>query len=123
MDFTSPHVVDSYAPLVIGEDDPEPGTDWFYKTPYSDLSRWRNRPNIGSGHEVDPENRSVATSSSLLGSSLVDSYTDEDYTHIRSDSPPPLDDACTNAKDERRYRMLLQHEFHPSCTFLLLNLI
>lgn len=116
-------MVDSHAPLVIGEDDSELGTDSFYKTPHSDLSKWRNRPNIGSGHEVDPESRSVATSSSQPGSSLLDSYTDEDYTHTRVDSPPPLDDACANAKDERRYRMLLQHEFHPSCTFLLLDLI
>ena len=44
----------------------------------------------------------------------------EEYAHIRTDSPPPLDEVLTNAKDERRYRMLLQHEFHPSRTFFLI---
>ncbi|KAH9921625.1 uncharacterized protein B0H18DRAFT_1121320 [Fomitopsis serialis] len=29
-------------------------------------------------------------------------------------SPPPLDEHNAELRDERRYRMLLQHEFHPS---------
>jgi len=32
------------------------------------------------------------------------------------DSPPPLGEILSHIKDERRYRMLLQHEFHPSLT-------
>jgi len=75
----------------------------------------KKRSTIDSSHEGDPESPSVGTSSSVFDS--------EDYAHIRVDSPPPLNETLTNRKDERRYRMLLQHEFHPSCTFHLLNLI
>jgi abelson tyrosine-protein kinase 1 len=84
------------------------------ETAHKDLSKWRNRPNIGSRCEEDPESPSVGT-----GSSLLDSFVDEEYTHIRMESPPPLDKILADTKDERRYRMLLQHEFHPSRTFLL----
>lgn len=70
-------------------------------------SKSRNRPTIGSVHE--PETPSAETSSSLLDSL-------EEYTHIRVESPPPLHETLANIKDERRYRMLLQHEFHPSLT-------
>ena len=31
------------------------------------------------------------------------------------ESPIPVDPATASARDERRYRMLLQHEYHPSC--------
>ena len=31
-------------------------------------------------------------------------------------SPPPMDERLAEFRNERRYRMLLQHEFHPSCT-------
>jgi hypothetical protein len=71
---------------------------------------------IGSGHEGDPESPSVGT-----GSSLLDSISMEIAIPIGMDSPPPLDDTLANRKDEQRYRMLLQHEFHPSCTFCLLD--
>lgn len=96
-----------------GEDGPESDTDSSYRTPFSDLSKWRDRPNLGSAYEGDPE------SPSATGSSMQDSGIDgEDYTHIRMDSPPPLDETLANIKDERRYRVLLQHEFHPSRTFI-----
>ncbi|KIY53195.1 kinase-like protein [Fistulina hepatica ATCC 64428] len=32
------------------------------------------------------------------------------------DSPPPLDERLAELRDERRYRILLSHEFHPSLT-------
>ncbi|KAJ4490744.1 hypothetical protein J3R30DRAFT_3277483 [Lentinula aciculospora] len=32
------------------------------------------------------------------------------------DSPPPANDSIAEARDERRYRLLLAHEFHPSLT-------
>ncbi|KAF9255884.1 hypothetical protein L218DRAFT_911907 [Marasmius fiardii PR-910] len=32
------------------------------------------------------------------------------------DSPPPIDSRLAEARDERRYRMLLVHDFHPSLT-------
>lgn len=31
------------------------------------------------------------------------------------ESPPPADDRAKAIRDERRYRLLLTHEFHPSC--------
>ena len=54
------------------------------------------------------------------GSSLLDSGIDGEEYNIRTDSPPPLDETLANSKDERRYRMLLQHEFHPSRMILLI---
>jgi abelson tyrosine-protein kinase 1 len=89
----------------------------FYATPFGDLSKWRGRPSVGSGNEGEAKSPSEETSSSLLGSGLDG----EEYTHIRMDSPPPLDETLANIKNERRYRMLLQHEFHPSRKFLLVQ--
>ena len=34
---------------------------------------------------------------------------------IRFRSPPPANDAFADARNERRYRYLLEHEFNPSC--------
>lgn len=31
------------------------------------------------------------------------------------ESPPPRDTRIAAMRDERRYRLLLQHDFHPSC--------
>ena len=36
-------------------------------------------------------------------------------------SPPPLDERLAEFRNERRYRMLLQHEFHPSRTRTILS--
>jgi len=112
--FTSSCAVGPNSPPVGREDDRESEGDSSYETPHSDLSKWRNRPDVGSGHEGDPESP-VGTGSSLFNSVLEG----EEYTHIRMDSPPPLDETLENIRDERRYRMLLQHEFHPSCAFIL----
>ena len=109
----SSYTVNSHTTPADGEDGQESETDSSYKALYGDLSKWKVRPSIGSSHEGDPESPSVGTSSSLL--SGIDG---EDYANIRVESPPPLDETPTDIKDERRYRMLLQHEFHPSCTFL-----
>lgn len=55
------------------------------------------------------------------GSSILASTPDtqSEYTHIYNErpgfeSPPPLDEMLAEIKNERRYRWLLQHEFHPS---------
>ncbi|KAF9780733.1 hypothetical protein BJ322DRAFT_278471 [Thelephora terrestris] len=90
----------------VQESDPES----TYVTPDSDLVKWRNRQSISSIYkpEVDPESPSATTRSSGIDG--------EDYAHIRVDSPSALDDPPANSKDERRYRMLLRHEFHPSLT-------
>jgi abelson tyrosine-protein kinase 1 len=65
-----------------------------------------------------PSNRNssfVASSLPLLNAS------EEDRNHLLlgnrdgNDSPPPLDDRMAQLRNERRYRLLLSHEFHPSC--------
>lgn len=93
------------------------GTDPPHNAAHDGLSKWRNRPSVGSGYDPDPESPSVGTGTN---SSILDSGLDgEEYTHIGMDSPPPLGETLADIKDERQYRMLLQHEFHPSRTFLL----
>ena len=115
MNFDSYYASDPDTTAVVGEDDQEPDSESLYETPYSDLAKWHNRPSIGSGHEGegDPKSPSEETGSSLLGSRLDG----VEYTH-RMDSPTPLDETLAEIRDERRYRMLLQHEFHPSRMFL-----
>lgn len=95
-------------PNFEGEDIQVPNPE-LYPIPNidSDPSQLRNRPSVGSKDEVVPESPSATTGSSIL---------DEEYFRIRMESPPPLDETLSNIKDERRYRMLLQHEFHPSLT-------
>jgi hypothetical protein len=34
------------------------------------------------------------------------------------DSPPPLDERIANIRNERRYRLLLTHDYHPSRRFI-----
>jgi hypothetical protein len=115
--FYASYVAESHTPPDEVEDDRESDTDSSYKTPQSNLSKRQKRSTASSGHEGNPESPSVGT-----GSSILDSITDGDsYTRIGVDSPPPLDDTLANRKDEQRYRMLLQHEFHPSCRFCLLD--
>ena len=51
--------------------------------------------------------------------SLHDSQSSEHLEYPRHVSPPPPDEHAQNIRDERRYRMLLQHEFHPSRAYYL----
>ncbi|THH30137.1 hypothetical protein EUX98_g4033 [Antrodiella citrinella] len=58
--------------------------------------------------------------SSIFMSSATDT-SQSDYEFLREDlsgyeSPPPADERIAEIRNERRYRMLLQHEFHPSLT-------
>ena len=72
-------------------------------------------------HTPPPDLEIVGELSMGDGSSLLGLSTDrEEYADIRMDSPPPLDEVVESIKDERRYRMLLDHEFHPSRRFLLI---
>ena len=89
----------------------EPGTDLSPKIPYRDLPKWRGHPTVGSDRGDDPESPFVGTDSSLHGSS-----TDGE----EDDLPPLSDEVFAKTKDERLYRLRLQHEFHPSRTFLLI---
>ncbi|TBU30437.1 hypothetical protein BD311DRAFT_805309 [Dichomitus squalens] len=45
--------------------------------------------------------------------SLQDSQSSEHIEFPQHISPPPSDEHAQNICDERRYRILLQHEFHP----------
>lgn len=52
---------------------------------------------------------------STTTSTSSDSTTEEVlHAHDGYDSPPPLDDRVKAMRDERRYRMYLKHDFHPS---------
>jgi len=52
------------------------------------------------------------------GSSLSDILEDVIPEYDGYDSPPPADDRLAEIRNERRYRLLLTHEFHPSREFL-----
>ncbi|KAJ7747345.1 hypothetical protein B0H16DRAFT_1675699 [Mycena metata] len=66
-----------------------------------------------------PSNRT----SSLLPSAIPQfNPSEEDLNHLLlgnrdgNESPPPADDRMAQLRNERRYRLLLSHEFHPSLT-------
>ncbi|KAJ6587171.1 hypothetical protein DFH09DRAFT_1308232 [Mycena vulgaris] len=66
-----------------------------------------------------PSNRN---STSFLASIPQLNPSEEDLNHLLlgnrdgNDSPPPADDRMAQLRNERRYRLLLGHEFHPSLT-------
>ncbi|KAJ6500147.1 hypothetical protein C8R47DRAFT_284025 [Mycena vitilis] len=66
-----------------------------------------------------PSNR---TSSTLASSIPQLNPSEEDLNHLLlgnrdgNESPPPVDDRMAELRNERRYRLLLSHEFHPSLT-------
>ncbi|KAJ7091133.1 hypothetical protein C8R44DRAFT_412775 [Mycena epipterygia] len=66
-----------------------------------------------------PSNRN----SSFLASSIPQlNPSEEDLNHLLlgnrdgNESPPPVDERMAELRNERRYRLLLSHEFHPSLT-------
>ncbi|KAK7046149.1 hypothetical protein VNI00_007152 [Paramarasmius palmivorus] len=68
-----------------------------------------------------PSNPSSATSS-LFGPSTGSQSEDGDAIGVVDntiedgyDSPPPANEGLADTRNERRYRMLLVHDFHPSC--------
>lgn len=77
-------------------------------------------------HSPEHTRTKPSRESSLFTSPFgTDSYVDDrDDIHYMSgwESPAPTDDRTAAAKNERRYRMLLQHEFHPSRAFSSLHL-
>jgi len=59
-----------------------------------------------------------STTSSYASSTGLDS--DEDFDgprYDRYDSPTPQDHTAVESRNERRYRLLLNHKFHPSRRF------
>ena len=68
-------------------------------------------------HYPNMQLRSPILNSYYAAATVVDR--DGDLSHsadIRFHSPPPANDAFADARNERRYRYLLEHEFNPSCT-------
>ncbi|PIL26596.1 transporter [Ganoderma sinense ZZ0214-1] len=75
------------------------------------------------GHSEDyhgdyyAHHEAMSRASSRASSSVLDSQSEhEQVEYPRHFSPVPPDEHAQNVRDERRYRMLLQHEFHPSLT-------
>lgn len=60
----------------------------------------------------------------MLASSSSEGSADHETIHLHPytgySSPPPADDIIAQIKNERRYRLMLTHEFHPSREFILL---
>ncbi|KAH9915441.1 uncharacterized protein BXZ73DRAFT_106170 [Epithele typhae] len=89
-----------------------PSTDVSFMTA-TEMSSEMLRDGHGERVDQDPSRSSSRASSSLHDSQF------ERIEYPRHLSPPPPDELAQNVRDERRYRMLLQHEFHPSLTLLL----
>jgi hypothetical protein len=64
-------------------------------------------------------------SSLLLSTSSEESEESESQGSIRQlhhdgfNSPPPEDERAIQGKNERKYRMLLKHDYHPSRKYIL----
>lgn len=60
----------------------------------------------------------ASSRASSLFTSPPSSQSDENLNTLHDypgyDSPPPVDERIANTRNERRYRLLLTHEFHPS---------
>jgi hypothetical protein len=60
-----------------------------------------------------------ASRTSSIFTSAPESASDNGFPHLDYagyDSPPPANERLAELRNERRYRMLLVHEFHPSRT-------
>ncbi|TFK79567.1 hypothetical protein K466DRAFT_570161 [Polyporus arcularius HHB13444] len=90
--------------------------------PSTDVSFMTAAESYSQSHDHQSEHRNEpdpldTRASSRASSSMRDSHSE--YAEVefpRHVSPPPPDQQAQMARDERRYRMLLQHEFHPSLT-------
>lgn len=63
---------------------------------------------------VDPPMRSKDDVSEYGGTTASDSLFDLSQMNKGRHSPPPSNDILAGARNERRYRLLLEHQFHPS---------
>ncbi|KAJ7079089.1 hypothetical protein B0H15DRAFT_520827 [Mycena belliarum] len=96
-------------------------SDFLIPAPLSYQEDTVATPRIHMRKEVffTPANRN----SSLSASSIPQlNPSEEDLRHLLlgsrdgNDSPPPANDYMAQIRNERRYRLLLSHEFHPSLT-------
>ncbi|OSC98358.1 hypothetical protein PYCCODRAFT_1480695 [Trametes coccinea BRFM310] len=92
------------------EEESVPSADTSYRTAVGELSVSTTAQSEAQGPLPASSRSSSRASSSLQDSDRVEL---EFPRHV---SPPPPDEQAQNVRNERRYRMLLQHEFHPSLT-------
>lgn len=103
-------------------DEPSISVSSSYETAHGDSESFRSSP-VPHESEVGPEHDPFIHSPPTL--SRTSSYSET--ADSRSDSgvlldppgyqsPPPADQRQADIRNERRYRMLVQHEFHPSLT-------
>jgi abelson tyrosine-protein kinase 1 len=86
---------------------------------YTTASPGHNIPGVSSDHPLrradSPYTHPDDSFSSIIASTPD---TQSEYIHIYDrpgyESPVPLDEVLADIRNERRYRLLLQHEFHPS---------
>ncbi|KAI9060336.1 hypothetical protein FKP32DRAFT_1656183 [Trametes sanguinea] len=96
------------------EEESVPSADTSYRTAVGELSVSTSAQSDTHAHAPEPV---VASSrSSSRASSSVQESERLEMEFPRHVSPPPPDEQAQNLRNERRYRMLLQHEFHPSLT-------
>jgi hypothetical protein len=104
-------------------------SDGSYQTATSDVSLGKpgNQPRIKTdlGEVRMPEpvlytpSVNASQASSIFDSSagsLSSVQEDIPAEHDGYESPPPANDRIADIRNERRYRLLLTHVFHPSCT-------
>ncbi|KAL1938386.1 hypothetical protein VTO73DRAFT_11626 [Trametes versicolor] len=99
------------------EEDAIPSADTSYRTAVGEFSTSTTMQSVTDDeHDApDPFNIDRSHTSSRASSSLHDGHS-EHIMFPRHVSPPPPDEQAEISRNERRYRMLLQHEFHPSLT-------
>ncbi|KAI0945901.1 hypothetical protein AcV7_010017 [Taiwanofungus camphoratus] len=102
-------------------DDAPMSSDTSYETARGDMSVSVDAPS----HTPDPDPITVSPVTIVARSRASSLFTDSQDSRSEGgiltdlpgyESPPPVDDLRAEMRDERRYRMLLQHEFHPSLT-------
>ncbi|KAH9886504.1 hypothetical protein C8Q73DRAFT_658100 [Cubamyces lactineus] len=110
---------DTTASFVEVEEDPSPSADTSYRTAVGELSVSNTTTTHSESSNAagpDPFMPAPSRTNSQASSSLHDGRSDRYDVYPRHVSPPPQDEYAQKLRDERRYRMLLQHEFHPSLT-------
>ncbi|KAI8992697.1 hypothetical protein BD414DRAFT_481927 [Trametes punicea] len=101
------------------EEESIPSADTSYRTAVGEMSVSTSQSDPHSQHNADSAPDPFIIHSSRSSSRASFSLQDWHSEHIeypRHVSPPPPDEHAQDLRNERRYRMLLQHEFHPSLT-------
>ena len=71
---------------------------------------------------VPTRQESTSTSNTSSSNTNSDPYADgPGHMPERVESPPPADEVIAHRKNESRYRLCLQHNFHPSRRFIYIS--